>query len=140
MARLTRVGVAREVAGPFDESASLVVSGGHRVAADGAEHAGVREFRLGRDDTVRDEMVDRLLPLESFKCSQSFDCIALTLCSSCLTSSTWPSLKLHFTTSVSSLTPLTNSLLLTADQLGLYKQTLRSQKWHRLTTWRSLVA
>ena len=41
-------------------------------------------------------------------CSQ---CTALTECSSCLTSNTVPSLKLHLTISVSSDTPFTHSLL-----------------------------
>ena len=42
-----------------------------------------------------------------------------TECSSCFTSSTVPSLKVHFTTSVSGETPFINSLLLSADQNSL---------------------
>jgi hypothetical protein len=42
--------------------------------------------------------------------------VLCTECSSCLTSTTVPSLKAHLTTSASSEVPLTNSLLSSADQ------------------------
>jgi hypothetical protein len=48
--------------------------------------------------------------------ADSFARITLTECSSCLTSSSVPSLKVHLTISVSSEVPLTNSLLSSLDQ------------------------
>jgi hypothetical protein len=54
----TSIGVAGEVASPFDEGAVLKLARGDGVAADGADDAGVRELRLGSDDAVGDVVVD----------------------------------------------------------------------------------
>ena len=58
--------------------------------------------------------------------------VRLTECSSCLTSMTVPSLKVHLTTSVSSEAPLTYSEPLRADQ-NLEKSwiLMRCQTWDR---------
>lgn len=56
------VGIAGEVAGPLDKGAVLVLARGDGEAANGADDAGVRELGLGRDDAVRDVVVERLLP------------------------------------------------------------------------------
>lgn len=58
---LTSISIAREVAGPLDESAGLVFTTGDGVAADGADNAGIAHGRLGGDDRVGDVVVDRLL-------------------------------------------------------------------------------
>lgn len=116
----TGVGVAGEVAGPLNEGAVLVLARGDSVAANGADDAGVRELGLGRDDAVRDVVVEGLYtgqvgerrvscqPGERERAKTGKDGgrwagrQALTLCSSCFTSSSVPSLKVHLTTSVSS--------------------------------------
>lgn len=46
-----------------------MLSRGDRIETDGADHAGVGELRLGRDDTVGDEVVDGL-PLISIDVTQ----------------------------------------------------------------------
>jgi hypothetical protein len=56
--RLTGIGVAGEVAGPLDKGAALELARGDGVAADGAHNAGVGKLGLGRDDAVRDVVVD----------------------------------------------------------------------------------
>lgn len=58
-----------------------------------------------------------------------------TLCSSCLTSVTVPSLKLHFTISVSSLAPLTYSLLVIAVQLNLLLGSVCETRWRLSWTY-----
>lgn len=113
---LTSVCIAREISRPFDERAAFVVSRGDRKQPDGTEHRRIRQFGRRCDHTIRDEVIDRLEshvnPLQT-----AYTRCGLTLCSSCFTSRTVPSLNDHLTTSVSSFALLTNSLLVTADQL-----------------------
>lgn len=59
MAR-TRVSIARKVAGPFDKGAARELTRSHWVAPDSAQHAGIGDLRLGRDDAVGDVVVDSL--------------------------------------------------------------------------------
>ena len=54
----TRIGIAREVASPFDECAFLQLATGDCVTADCASHARVCEFWLRGDDTEGDVVVD----------------------------------------------------------------------------------
>jgi hypothetical protein len=93
-------------------------------AADGGDDRSVAQSRLRRDDAVGNVMVNGLLgayrlafphslnsKMTPFCAPESWRRDELTECSSCLTSNTVPSLKVHFTISVSSEAPLTHSLL-----------------------------
>jgi hypothetical protein len=90
----TSIGIAGEVAGPGNEGLALVLAGGDRVCADGGDDGSVAQLRLGRDDGVGDEVVDALPSMLAF-CFGDRQGPRLTECSSCLTSRTWPSLKVH---------------------------------------------
>jgi len=111
----TGIGIRREVASPGDEGLALVLAGGDGVGADGGDDGGVAQLGLSRDDGVGDVVVDALWKKSA--------CIFArhrrkkrTECSSCLTSRVWPSLKVHWTMSVSGDAPLTNSLFSSFDQ------------------------
>jgi hypothetical protein len=112
---LTSIGIAAEVARPCDEGLVLVCAGCDGVYADGGHDGRVGELGLGGDDGVCDEVVDRLHLSVSMWHNDGM-AASLTECSSCLTSSSVPSLKVHLTISVSSEVPLTNSLLSSLDQ------------------------
>lgn len=71
------VGIAREVASPLDESATLSLARGDWVQTNGADNAGVAELRLGRDDGVGDVVVDRLFVYSSAT-SNAIICICLS--------------------------------------------------------------
>jgi hypothetical protein len=111
---LTSISVAGEVAGPGDERLALVLTGGDGVCADGGDDGRVRELGLSRDDAVRDEVVDALRFVLAGVHVHVME--IRTECSSCLTSTTAPSLKVHLTTSASSEVPLTQSLFSRAVQ------------------------
>lgn len=88
---------------------------GDWIAANGADHTAVAQCRIGSDHRIGDVVVDRLL-LSVPALVYSIAAGRLTECSSCLTSSTCPSLKVHLTMSVSGDAPLTYSDLFSADQ------------------------
>jgi hypothetical protein len=56
----TSISIAREVSGPLDECATLVLSARHSKAANGAEHTAIGELGLRGDDGPGDVMVDGL--------------------------------------------------------------------------------
>lgn len=56
----TCIRIAGEVAGPFDEGASLELSRSDCIAANGGENGRIAELRLGSDDAVRDVVIDGL--------------------------------------------------------------------------------
>lgn len=57
---LTSISIAGEVTGPGDEGVSLMLTGGNRVDSDGAHNGCVAKFRLGRDDTIGDVVINGL--------------------------------------------------------------------------------
>lgn len=57
---LTGVSIAREVAGPLNEGAGLVLTAGDGEKADGADNTGVAQSGLSGDDRVGDIVVDGL--------------------------------------------------------------------------------
>lgn len=112
---LTSIGVAGEVRAPLDVGAVGMGASSDGVAADGAQDTGVGKLRGRGNDAVGDHVVDGLC-----RGQHLFNLFAnrevRTLCSSCLTSYTVPSLKVHRKMSASSLVLVTTSDLDRADQ------------------------
>lgn len=106
----TSISIIGEVAAPFNVGASLQVAGSDGVASDRTDNSGIRQLGLSRYDAVGNVVVDGLrVRMKLAIAREPFPVHLLTLCSSCLTSKTVPSLKVQRATSASLLTPLTRS-------------------------------
>ena len=121
--KLTGIGIAAEMSRPLHERGSLLSSAGDGITADGADHRAVSEGGRRCNYAVGNEVVDALFGQRQSHSRASrrlkvrgrresgLERRGRTECSSCFTSSTVPSLKLHLTISVSGLVPLTSSAL-----------------------------
>jgi hypothetical protein len=126
---------------------SLVLARSNGEEADSANNRGVTELRVSRDDGVGDVVVDALsqyqqtnifliLCLQFIRFILGGRKVGRTEYSSCFTSKTVPSLKVHLTISVSGSTPLlTASLFDKADQKWLkFWSLIRCQTWLNLAS------
>ena len=98
----TSISIIGEVAAPFNVGASLQVAGSDGVASDRTDNSGIRQLGLSRYDAVGNVVVDGLRDRMKLAIARElFPVHLLTLCSSCLTSKTVPSLKVQRATSAS---------------------------------------